>query len=81
MIKTYGDDGRLFLLRCLLEEIDFGVKTLDKSPRSPPGTTAAALKDAFKIQLLTQELSELSTRPNFASIVGRALEVRARWFS
>jgi CCR4-NOT transcription complex subunit 1 len=59
LFRLYGDDARLFLLRTLVEDLDFH----DKSH-----------KDQFKLQLLAQELSDLAARPNFASILCRSLE-------
>mmetsp|Transcript_13754 Transcript_13754/g.26653 ORF Transcript_13754/g.26653 Transcript_13754/m.26653 type:complete len:2543 (+) Transcript_13754:61-7689(+) len=58
--RLYGDDAHLFLLRCLFEEIDFH----DQKSQ----------KDHFKHTLLLQELSDLSDRANFASIICRALQ-------
>lgn len=71
LCKQYGEDVHLFLLRCLFEEIDFH--------------DAKSGKDQPKIQLLSQEIVDLCSRPNtdptsrpsFASIVCRALETTA----
>lgn len=59
LARLYGDDARLCLLLCLVEEIDF------HDPQNQ--------KDQYKVALLLQELGELSSQPNFTSIVCRAL--------
>mmetsp|Transcript_120 Transcript_120/g.241 ORF Transcript_120/g.241 Transcript_120/m.241 type:complete len:2189 (+) Transcript_120:93-6659(+) len=60
LINSYGEDARLFFLRCLLDEMDFGEHKLPK--------------DHLKIQLVNQELSEIINRPNFVSLICRAID-------
>lgn len=56
----YGDDAHLFLLRCLMEEIDFH--------------DHKSQKDQYKIALLLEEMEELSVQSNFGSLICRALQ-------
>ena len=60
LVELYGHDARLYLLRCLVDHIDF------RDQKSG--------KDALKVGLLNQELAKVSGRQNFVSIVCQALE-------
>ena len=60
LVDLYGHDARLYLLRCLVDHIDF------RDQKSG--------KDALKVTLLNQELAKVSGRQNFVSIVCQALE-------
>ncbi|GAB5366833.1 hypothetical protein AAMO2058_001177600 [Amorphochlora amoebiformis] len=60
LVKIYGEDARIFFLRCLLDEIDF--------------TDHKFAKDHLKIQLVNQELSEIIAKPNFVSLICRAID-------
>eukprot|EP01045_Picozoa_sp_COSAG04_P035455 COSAG04_NODE_8193_length_1008_cov_1.465347_1_plen_313_part_10 len=60
LVELYGHDARLYLLRCLVDHIDF------RDQKSG--------KDALKVGLLNQELAKVSSRQNFVSIVCQALE-------
>eukprot|EP01050_Picozoa_sp_SAG11_P016654 SAG11_NODE_2300_length_3551_cov_1.734067_2_plen_367_part_00 len=60
LVELYGHDARLYLLRCLVDHIDF------RDQKSG--------KDALKVTLLNQELAKVSGRQNFVSIVCQALE-------
>lgn len=63
-MDLYGEDARIFLLRCLMEEIDFR----DSSRNN------AHHKDHLKIQLLTHEISQASTKPNFTTAICEAMQ-------
>jgi len=63
LLRVYGEDVHLLLLRCLIEEIDLNDQK--------------ASKDTSKGQLFVQELQDLSHRPNFDSIICRAFETIA----
>ncbi|CAN0437215.1 unnamed protein product, partial [Hapterophycus canaliculatus] len=65
LIELYGEDARLFLLQCLVEETGF------KEQRAH---THHGNKDAQKIQLLQHELAQAADKPNFVSAICRALE-------
>jgi hypothetical protein len=65
LIRSHGDEAKFFLLKSLIEEIEYQ----DKSSKS---------WDHFKMLLLGQEITELSSRPNFASVICRSLEARLR---
>lgn len=54
-MELYGEDARIFLLNCLVKDIDF--------------RDARGQKDALKIQLLTHEVSQASSRPNFTTFI------------
>lgn len=60
LVELYGEDARIFLLNCLVKDIDF---------RDTHGQ-----KDALKIQLLTHEISQASSRPNFTTFICEAIE-------
>ena len=54
LLWLYGDSALVFLLSCLLEEIDFRDHKLQK--------------DQLKAQLLAQEFAKLAAIPNFVSL-------------
>jgi CCR4-NOT transcription complex subunit 1 len=56
LVGLYGEDARIFLLSCLVKEIDF---------RDARGQQ----KDALKIQLLAHEVAQASSRPNFTTFL------------
>ena len=58
MKRSYGQEISLYILACLVEAVDF-----NESKPLP--------KDSARIQLLSQELTDLSKQPNFASFVLR----------
>ncbi|KAG1692874.1 hypothetical protein DVH05_024162 [Phytophthora capsici] len=60
LVELYGEDARIFLLNCLVKDIDF--------------RDARGQKDALKIQLLTHEVSQASSRPNFTTFICEAIE-------
>jgi CCR4-NOT transcription complex subunit 1 len=60
LVKTYGFDAQLHLLRCLVEEIDF------RDQKSQ--------KDQARVQLFTQEIARLQDAPNFPSLLCQAIE-------
>ena len=55
LIGLYGESALVYMLRCLIEEIDF--------------RDAKLQKDQLKVQLLTQEFGKLVSRPNFTTLV------------
>ena len=55
----YGDSALVYLLCCLLEEIDFRDSKLQK--------------DQLKAQLLMQEFGKLTVKPNFATLFCKVL--------
>lgn len=55
LVELYGEDARIFLLNCLVQGVDF---------RDTRGQ-----KDALKIQLLTHEVAQASSRPNFTTFI------------
>lgn len=61
LVGLYGEDARIFLLNCLVKDIDF---------RDPRGQQ----KDALKIQLLTHEIAQASSKPNFTTFICEAIE-------
>lgn len=65
MVGLYGEDARIFLLNCLVKDIDF------RDARNNH-------KDALKIQLLTHEIAQASSRANFTTFI---CEVRPTWIS
>ncbi|KAG6606514.1 CCR4-NOT transcription complex subunit 1 [Phytophthora cinnamomi] len=60
LVELYGEDARIFLLNCLVKDIDF--------------RDARGQKDALKIQLLTHEVAQASSRPNFTTFICEAIE-------
>ena len=54
LLWLYGESAFVYLLICLVEEIDFRDPKLQK--------------DQLKVQLLTQEFSKVAARPNFVSL-------------
>eukprot|EP00736_Rhodelphis_marinus_P014468 Rmarinus@m.14689 len=62
LLASYGSDARQYLLRCLVDQIDFR------------DTKSTSLKDSLKIHLLSAEFNQLSSRPNFHTLVAHALE-------
>lgn len=60
-----NDDAKLFVLRCLFDEIDFNDHKYGKSQ-----------KDSSKMQLLYQELNEMSSRPTFPTIINSLLQTQ-----
>uniref|UniRef100_A0AAV1VFM7 CCR4-NOT transcription complex subunit 1 n=1 Tax=Peronospora matthiolae TaxID=2874970 RepID=A0AAV1VFM7_9STRA len=60
LVELYGEDARIFLLNCLVKDIDF-----------------RGQKDALKIQLLTHEVVQASSRPNFTTFICEAIEGNA----
>jgi hypothetical protein len=71
LVQAGSEDARLHLMCVLLDEIDFAGAC--EPSLGPSGSTAH--KDHYKLRLLSSELMELSARPNFTSILCRALEV------
>mmetsp|Transcript_2543 Transcript_2543/g.3674 ORF Transcript_2543/g.3674 Transcript_2543/m.3674 type:complete len:2114 (+) Transcript_2543:96-6437(+) len=61
LVESYGEDVRSFFLRCLLDNIDF----IDQK----------AVNDTLKIQLVSQELSEMMTKSNFVSLLCKAIDI------
>ncbi|KAF1329901.1 Ccr4-not transcription complex subunit 1, partial [Globisporangium splendens] len=61
LVGLYGEDARIFLLNCLVKDIDF------RDPRNQN-------RDALKIQLLTHEIAQASSRPNFTTFICEAIE-------
>ncbi|CAH0481315.1 unnamed protein product [Peronospora belbahrii] len=60
LVELYGEDARIFLLNCLVKDIDF-----------------RSQKDSLKIQLLTHEVAQASSRPNFTTFICEAIEGRS----
>ncbi|KAF0684179.1 Aste57867_23829 [Aphanomyces stellatus] len=60
LVGLYGEDARVFLLSCLVREIDF--------------RDTKSHKDSLKVQLLTHELGQAATRPNFTTFLCQAIE-------
>ncbi|KAF4148359.1 CCR4-Not complex component [Phytophthora infestans] len=60
LVELYGEDARIFLLNCLVKDIDF--------------RDARGQKDVLKIQLLTHEIAQASSRPNFTTFICEAIE-------
>jgi CCR4-NOT transcription complex subunit 1 len=60
LVKMYGFDAQLHLLRCLVEEIDF------RDQKSQ--------KDQARVQLFIQEIQRLQDAPNFPSLLCQAIE-------
>ncbi|ETV91054.1 hypothetical protein H310_14294 [Aphanomyces invadans] len=60
LVGLYGEDARVFLLSCLVQEIDF--------------RDTKSHKDSLKVQLLTHELGQASTRPNFTTFLCHAID-------
>jgi len=60
LVKMYGFDAQLHLLRCLVEEIDF------RDQKSQ--------KDQARVQLFIQEIHRLQDAPNFPSLLCQAIE-------
>jgi len=58
LLGMYGECAFTFLVRCLLEDIDFRESRVQQH--------------ALKLPLLTQQFGKLVTRPNFASLIGEA---------
>ncbi|CAM9995344.1 unnamed protein product [Discosporangium mesarthrocarpum] len=65
LIALYGEDARLFLLQCLVEETGFK----EQKPHAHHPS-----KEAQKIQLLQHEVALATLEPNFVSAICRALE-------
>ncbi|KAH9125136.1 hypothetical protein AeMF1_004201 [Aphanomyces euteiches] len=61
LVGLYGEDARVFLLSCLVREIDF--------------RDTKSHKDSLKVQLLTHELGQAATRPNFTTFLCQAIDV------
>ncbi|TMW60361.1 hypothetical protein Poli38472_000403 [Pythium oligandrum] len=61
LVGLYGEDARIFLLNCLVKDIDF------RDARTQQ-------KDALKIQLLTHEIAQASSKPNFTTLICEAIE-------
>lgn len=59
-MNLYGQDAYIYLISCLVEQIDF---------RDSKGA-----KDQLKIQLLKEEIGTLTKQPNFASVICQAFE-------
>jgi hypothetical protein len=59
-VSLYGQDAYVYLICCLVEQIDFS------DVKGP--------KDQLKIQLLKEEIGHLSKQPNFASVICQAFE-------
>jgi CCR4-NOT transcription complex subunit 1 len=66
LIDLYGQDSRLFLIQCLVEETDFRDQRAHHQH-----------KDYQKILLLAHEISQATAKPNFASIICQVLESQA----
>ncbi|OQS03875.1 CCR4-NOT transcription complex subunit, partial [Thraustotheca clavata] len=60
LVGLYGEDARVYLLSCLVREIDF--------------RDAKSQKDSLKVQLLTHELGQAATKPNFTSFLCQAIQ-------
>lgn len=60
LVGLYGQDAYVYLICCLVEQIDF---------RDVKGS-----KDTLKMQLLKEEMGHLSKQPNFASVICQAFE-------
>jgi CCR4-NOT transcription complex subunit 1 len=60
LVRLYGYDAQLHLLRCLVEEIDF------RDQKSQ--------KDQARAQLFTAEIQRLQDAPNFPSLLCQAIE-------
>lgn len=60
LVNLYGHDAYLYLLRCLVDQIDL---------KDQKGQ-----KDQLKIQLLKEELNHLAKQPNFISVICQTLE-------
>jgi CCR4-NOT transcription complex subunit 1 len=60
LVSLYGQDAYVYLICCLVEQIDF---------RDVKG-----LKDQLKMQLLKEEMGHLSKQPNFTSVICQAFE-------
>ena len=59
LLWLYGESAFVYLLCCLLEEIDFRDPKLQK--------------DQLKAQLLAQEFAKLAARPNFVTLFSEVL--------
>ncbi|CAI5737719.1 unnamed protein product [Peronospora farinosa] len=57
LVELYGEDARIFLLNCLVKDIDF-----------------RSQKDGLKVQVLTHEVAQASSRPNFTTFICEAIE-------
>lgn len=60
LVELYGEDARIFLLHCLVQDVDF--------------RDARGQKDALKLQLLAHEVAQASSRPNFTTFICEAIE-------
>ncbi|OQR91282.1 CCR4-NOT transcription complex subunit [Achlya hypogyna] len=60
LVGLYGEDARVYLLSCLVREIDF--------------RDTKSHKDSLKVQLLTHELGQASTKPNFTTFLVHAIQ-------
>lgn len=67
LVGLYGEDARIFLLNCLVKDIDF---------RDPRNQT----RDALKIQLLTHEIAQASSRPNFTTFICEVRHVSSTYY-
>eukprot|EP00698_Gefionella_okellyi_P025035 TRINITY_DN9037_c0_g1_i1.p1 TRINITY_DN9037_c0_g1~~TRINITY_DN9037_c0_g1_i1.p1 ORF type:complete len:2034 (-),score=429.50 TRINITY_DN9037_c0_g1_i1:786-6887(-) len=59
--QQYGSEARVFLLRCLVNQIELRPKVQTKENQA-------------RLNLLTQELAQISLRPNFSSLICLAFE-------
>ncbi|KDO28102.1 hypothetical protein SPRG_06770 [Saprolegnia parasitica CBS 223.65] len=60
LVGLYGEDARVYLLGCLVREIDF--------------RDTKSHKDSLKVQLLTHEIGQASTKPNFTTYLVHAIQ-------
>ncbi|KAJ0400375.1 hypothetical protein ATCC90586_008488 [Pythium insidiosum] len=60
LVGLYGEDARIFLLNCLVKDIDFR-------------DTRNQHRDALKIQLLQHEIAQASSKPNFTTLICEAI--------
>ena len=60
LVSLYGQDAYVYLICCLVEQIDF---------RDIKGQ-----KDQLKMQLLREEIGQLTKQPNFVSVICQAFE-------
>eukprot|EP01113_Clastostelium_recurvatum_P016806 TRINITY_DN1971_c0_g1_i2.p1 TRINITY_DN1971_c0_g1~~TRINITY_DN1971_c0_g1_i2.p1 ORF type:complete len:2308 (-),score=670.74 TRINITY_DN1971_c0_g1_i2:313-7236(-) len=64
VVTLHGHDAHLYFLRCLVSQIDIRDSKSQHKDH----------KDSLKIQLLREEIAQLSKQPHFASLICQALE-------
>jgi CCR4-NOT transcription complex subunit 1 len=78
LVILYGEDARAFLIRCLLEDIDFRDHRTTNHKDAPKvtqlRTMCAFVLNIFSTQIavLTQELSHVLRQPNYVSTISQA---------